>query len=133
MKNNMKNDGLIMGFTFLLVPIIGMLYSWFTFKKNEKALLSAFEREDVKQIKTTLTEASQALLATWHAAWIGLAVLVAGLAVFLGVYLGYLVLESTHLTITLFLFFFIVVAVSYQIWAGVNGFILARRADKLFN
>ncbi|HOO96976.1 MAG TPA: hypothetical protein PKV16_04625 [Caldisericia bacterium] len=129
MKNDMKKDGLIMGFTFLLVPVVGMFYSWFTFKKNEKALLTTFEREDIKQIKSTLTEASQALLATWHAAWVGLAVAVAGLAVFLGIQ----VTEETYLSMTLFLFFFIVVAVAYQIWAGVNGFILAKRAAKLFS
>jgi len=119
-KSFMRTSGIIMGITFLIIPIIGALWSLFTFKRNEKVLLGAWEKGEKKE---NLKMATSALMATYHAAWteIGLMVFAAITIVF------FFLLNAWSKTSAFgnFLWVAITVGLALQIWAGANGFILA--------
>lgn len=121
--SQIKTSGIILGITFLFIPIVALIYSLATFKKNEKILLAKWDNvssENKEKLKTM----SSALLATWHAAFaqLGLSLMIAA---FLSYMYGFDALNKTA-SINIFMFFFIAAAVIVQIWAGANGFILSR-------
>ncbi len=118
----LRLSGLMMGFGYLLVPIVGLFWSLFTFRRNEAALLAAWENPP-KDKMPRLRSLTMALVATWHAAFAQIALLVT-IGIFLAFFflLGKAVFQFSY---SLFWFVFIVVGTVIQVWAAINGFILA--------
>ena len=121
--SQIKTSGIVLGITFLFIPIVALIYSFATFKKNERILIAQWDKVSSEN-KEKLRAMSSALLATWHATFAQLGISLM-LTAFLGYMYGFDALNKTA-SINTFMFFFIVAAVIVQVWAGVNGFILSR-------